>query len=87
MWQWIVDNESDKEEWAEVHSELCNEVISHYFCHACLEAGSCEYCPVKWGEGVTYCEEEGSAYLTWTLKKTKENAQAVLDTIKRTWEE
>ena|GEM_PF-2942602 len=87
MWQWIVDNESDKEAWADEHPEEAKVIAEYVYCHACLEAKNyCNHCPVLWGCENACCSQ-GSPYMAWLNDRTKENAKAVLDVIDRTWEE
>lgn len=86
QWEWIVNNRSNKLDWAFAHPDLRMEVKFYNKCYACLYANlNCENCPVTWGDDVEHCEQEGSLYLKWVRNKTSLNAKLVLDAIKNTW--
>ena len=85
-WQYIVDNDGLDFGLTEAHPELSALLSTCGLCHyhrdgtldnACDAVGG--MCPLA--QGRPRCYHANSPFLTWAHRKTKENAQRVLDLI------
>lgn len=92
-WQYIVDNNGSNDGLVEKYPQLSMLRCNCAYCELYVNTASkknmhCVKCPIKpskldyleygWG-----CDQEGHPYHKWTMNRTKINAQAMLNLVKR----
>jgi hypothetical protein len=85
-WEYIVENDGDysEEDLVIEIPELIDLFSNCAYCELFIDEW-CNHCPINLGKGVyknIACLYAGHPFHTWVHKRTKENAQTVLNLIK-----